>query len=121
MYSFLFQAQTFALADGEGQVRRRQDLGTGGVEDMIQLTDLHEAALLWNLKLRYDRNLIYTYAGSILVAVNPYRMFDGSYGIESAQRYKGRMIGELPPHLFALGAAAYAALPSPQVQCRLHT
>ncbi|KAJ8956705.1 hypothetical protein NQ318_014060 [Aromia moschata] len=107
--------QTFALADGEGQVRLRQDLGPGGVEDMIQLTDLNEAALLWNLKLRYDRNLIYTYAGSILVAVNPYRMFDGSYGIESAQRYKGRMIGELPPHLFALGAAAYSALPSPQV------
>ncbi|KAJ3645965.1 hypothetical protein Zmor_023581 [Zophobas morio] len=107
--------QTFALTDGEGSVRRRQDLGTAGVEDMIQLTDLHEAALLWNLKLRYDRNLIYTYAGSILVAVNPYRMFDSSYGIEAAQRYRGKMIGALPPHLFALGAAAYSALPAPQV------
>ncbi|RZB41182.1 unconventional myosin-XV [Asbolus verrucosus] len=107
--------QTFALTDGEGSVRRRQDLGTAGVEDMIQLSDLHEAALLWNLKLRYDRNLIYTYAGSILVAVNPYRMFDSSYGIEAAQRYRGRMIGALPPHLFALGASAYSALPAPQV------
>ncbi|XP_030752101.1 unconventional myosin-XV isoform X2 [Sitophilus oryzae] len=109
------KAQTFALQDGEGNVRRRQDLGSGGVEDMIQLSDLHEAALLWNLKLRYDRNLIYTYAGSILVAVNPYRMFDGCYGIESAQKYKGKMIGALPPHLFASAAAAYAALPFPQV------
>ncbi|XP_025836405.1 unconventional myosin-XV [Agrilus planipennis] len=109
------KSQTFALTGGEGSVRRRQDLGTSGVEDMTQLTDLHEAALLWNLKLRYDRNLIYTYAGSILVAVNPYRMFDSSYGIEQAQKYKGKLIGALPPHLFALGAAAYAGLPAPQV------
>lgn len=111
-----FQPQTFALADGEGQVRRRQDLGSNGVEDMIQLTDLHEAALLWNLKLRYDRNLIYSYAGSILVAINPYKTLDGNYGVEIAQKYRGRMIGDLPPHLFALGAAAYSALPSPQVR-----
>lgn len=96
-------------------MRLRQDLGSSGVEDMTQLTDLHEAALLWNMKLRYDHDLIYTYAGSILVAINPYRMFNGSYGLEAAQRYKGRLIGELPPHLFALGAAAYSALPTPQV------
>ena len=37
------------------QVRIRQDLGKTGVEDMIQLTDLNEASLLWNLRLRYDR------------------------------------------------------------------
>ena len=32
------------------QVRTRQDLGKTGVEDMIKLTDLNEASLLWNLR-----------------------------------------------------------------------
>lgn len=112
---FILQPQTFTLQSGEGSVRTRQDLGASGVEDMTQLADLHEAALLWNLKLRYENNLIYTYAGSILVAVNPYKMFDDAYGLEVAQKYKGKLLGALPPHLFALGASAYAHLPAPQV------
>uniref|UniRef100_W4VR33 Putative myosin class ii heavy chain n=1 Tax=Corethrella appendiculata TaxID=1370023 RepID=W4VR33_9DIPT len=82
---------------------------------MTQLNDLHEASLLWNLKLRYDAGLIYTYAGSILIAVNPYKMFPDAYGIEMAKKYAGKPLGQLPPHLFAIGAAAHAALPSPQV------
>lgn len=103
------------MAPGEGSLRPRQDLGSSGVEDMTQLEDLHEASLLWNLRLRYDRGLIYTFAGSILIAVNPYKMFPDSYGLEIAKQYAGKPLGTLPPHLFAIGAAAHAALPSPQV------
>lgn len=112
---FIFQPQTFTLSLGEGQLQARQDLGSNGVDDMTQLNDLHEASLLWNLRLRYDRGLIYTFAGSILIAVNPYKMFPDSYGLEVAKQYAGRPLGMLPPHLFAIGAAAHAALPSPQV------
>ncbi|XP_037727634.1 unconventional myosin-XV isoform X1 [Drosophila subpulchrella] len=107
--------QTFALQPGEGSLRARQDLGSSGVEDMTLLDDLHEASLLWNLRLRYDKGLIYTFAGSILIAVNPYKMFPDAYGLEVAKQYAGRPLGSLPPHLFAIGAAAHAALPSPQV------
>uniref|UniRef100_A0A1B0CWP9 Myosin motor domain-containing protein n=1 Tax=Lutzomyia longipalpis TaxID=7200 RepID=A0A1B0CWP9_LUTLO len=107
--------QTFTLSLGEGNLQARQDLGSTGVDDMTQLSDLHEASLLWNLRLRYDRGLIYTFAGSILIAVNPYKMFPDSYGLEVAKQYAGRPLGSLPPHLFAIGAAAHAALPSPQV------
>ncbi|XP_059608839.1 unconventional myosin-XV [Phlebotomus argentipes] len=107
--------QTFTLSLGEGNLQARQDLGGSGVDDMTQLDDLHEASLLWNLRLRYDHGLIYTFAGSILIAVNPYKMFPDSYGLEVAKKYAGRPLGTLPPHLFAIGAAAHAALPSPQV------
>ena len=69
---------------------------------MIQLSDLNEASLLWNLRLRYDSNLIYTYVGSILVAVNPYRMFD-IYGLDTVAQYENQVLGTLPPHLFAIG------------------
>lgn len=102
------------MGPGEGNLQRRQDLGSNGVEDMTQLEDLHEASLLWNLRIRYDAGRIYTFAGSILIAVNPYKMIPDSYGIQMAKKYAGKPLGTMPPHLFAIGAAAHAALPTPQ-------
>ncbi|XP_014398290.1 PREDICTED: unconventional myosin-XV [Myotis brandtii] len=88
-----------------------------GVEDMTQLEDLQETTVLSNLKTRFERNLIYTYIGSILVSVNPYRMF-GIYGLEQVHQYSGRALGENPPHLFAIANLAFAKmLDAKQNQC----
>ncbi|XP_062474993.1 unconventional myosin-XV [Pezoporus occidentalis] len=78
-----------------------------GLEDMTQLEDLQEAAVLSNIRTRFERQLIYTYIGSILVSVNPYRLYD-IYGTEQVLQYEGRALGENPPHLFAIANVAYS-------------
>ncbi|KAF2352831.1 Myosin head motor domain [Trinorchestia longiramus] len=81
-----------------------------GHSEVVRCTgDLNEASLLWNLKIRYDREQIYTYTGSILVSVNPYKMFD-IYGLDAVKRYEGQILGTLPPHIFAVASACYARL-----------
>nr|XP_033770854.1 unconventional myosin-XV [Geotrypetes seraphini] len=80
-----------------------------GVEDMTQLEDLQEEAILNNLKIRFDREIIYTYIGSILVSVNPYTMHN-IYGTEFVVKYEGRALGENPPHLFAIANVAYSKM-----------
>uniref|UniRef100_A0A3B3TDM0 Myosin XVA n=1 Tax=Paramormyrops kingsleyae TaxID=1676925 RepID=A0A3B3TDM0_9TELE len=86
-----------------------------GVEDMTQL-ELNEGSVLVNLKTRFDRDLIYTYIGSILVSVNPYKMLN-IYGTDMVLQYNGQAIGE-NPHLFAIANFSYTKMmDAKQNQC----
>ncbi|KAK4341617.1 hypothetical protein RND71_040118 [Anisodus tanguticus] len=83
------------------------DAPSCGVDDMTKLSYLHEPGVLQNLRSRYDMNEIYTYTGSILIAVNPFKRLPHLYAKSVMEQYKGIALGELPPHPFAIADAAY--------------
>ncbi|KAG8442508.1 hypothetical protein GDO86_011342 [Hymenochirus boettgeri] len=81
-----------------------------GVEDMAALSDLHEGSIMYNLCLRYQQNKIYTYIGSILASVNPYKMIAGLYDQNNMELYSRHHLGEIPPHIFAVANECYRCL-----------
>ncbi|XP_072139827.1 unconventional myosin-X [Mobula birostris] len=81
-----------------------------GVEDMASLADLHEGAIMHNLHIRYKRDSIYTFVGSILVSVNPYKPIPGLYDKITMEQYSKHQLGEIAPHIFAVANECYHCL-----------
>ncbi|KAM9265441.1 unconventional myosin-Vb-like [Morus bassanus] len=78
-----------------------------GADDLVALSYLHEPAVLHSLRRRFlEANVIYTYCGIILVAINPYKSLP-IYEEEVIYAYSGREIGDMDPHIFALAEEAY--------------
>ena len=44
------------------------------IDNLINLNDLSENAILHNLRIRFKENTIYTYVSSILISVNPFKL-----------------------------------------------
>jgi len=78
-------------------------------EDMSNLTYLNDASVLYNLKVRYQAKLIYTYSGLFCIAVNPYKRYP-IYTNRVVKIYQGKRRNEVPPHLFAISDGAYMAM-----------
>ncbi|KAK1806296.1 hypothetical protein P4O66_000171 [Electrophorus voltai] len=95
------------LRDLEGALTARDKVG---VQDLV-LLDAHksEGAVLDNLKTRFSVDLIYTYIGTLLISVNPYKELD-IYSKKHMDLYMGVNFYELPPHIYALADNAYQTM-----------
>ncbi|XP_075895819.1 unconventional myosin-Ib isoform X4 [Nelusetta ayraudi] len=80
-----------------------------GVGDMVLLEPLSEDSFLENLKNRFDHNEIYTYIGSVVISMNPYRSLP-IYTPDKVEEYRNRNFYELSPHIYALADEAYRSL-----------
>ncbi|XP_061658046.1 unconventional myosin-Ih [Syngnathoides biaculeatus] len=83
-----------------------------GIQDFVLLDPYtSETAFLDNLRKRFHENLIYTYVGTLLVSVNPYKELD-VYGKKQMDTYMGVNFFELPPHIYALADNVFRAMMS---------
>eukprot|EP01134_Creolimax_fragrantissima_P007676 CFRG7676T1 len=93
----------------ENCVRMSND-SVKGVEDMATLTDMHLEAILRNCSIRMKEKKIYTFVGSIVIAINPYMEIEGLYSDEVRTMYANARLGDLPPHVYAVSREAYCRL-----------
>ncbi|XP_026856772.2 unconventional myosin-IXAb isoform X2 [Electrophorus electricus] len=85
--------------------------------DLCALAELSERTLLENLRGRFRQEKIYTYAGGILIVVNPFK-FLPIYNPKYVKMYDNHQLGKLEPHIYAVADVAYhAMLQRRQNQC----
>lgn len=80
-----------------------------GSWDSVLLENLSEESFINNLHQRYKRDLIYTYIGTFLVAMNPYKPLQ-IYNPDQVRKYATKSLFQLPPHIFALANSAHQFL-----------
>ncbi|KAL8510367.1 hypothetical protein ACS0TY_017250 [Phlomoides rotata] len=101
------------LSDGIVETVPTQDLLPAnpqildGVDDLVQLNYLNEPSVLHNLRSRYFQDKIYTKAGPVLVAVNPFKDVQ-LYGNDLVSAYRHKLLDS--PHVYAVADAAYNAM-----------
>jgi myosin-5 len=77
------------------------------IENLVDLDELSEGAILHHVRRRFNNRLIYTHVGAILVAVNPFERLD-IYG-EADMKRAANVVNSFP-HVFITASVAYQQL-----------
>lgn len=111
------------LKDYQGNMLPMQnvDVNGNGVEypDMVKFPFLHEAAILYNLKLRHMNSKPYTRTGDIIVAMNPFQWFTELYTEQKRVYYSDKLVWEkndadirsrIEPHVYETSSMSFKDL-----------
>ena len=78
------------------------------VDDVLRLDELSESSLLCTLRTRFQRRQCFTWAGSILVFLNPWAWVPEAYDAEAEALHRSRRVG---------AGGSMPARPLPPLQC----
>uniref|UniRef100_A0A7S3NJJ8 Myosin motor domain-containing protein n=1 Tax=Aureoumbra lagunensis TaxID=44058 RepID=A0A7S3NJJ8_9STRA len=93
---------------GRAAILVEKGLNMAKVNDLATLDALTEGVMLECLRARYEKDVIYTSIGGVLLATNPFREIDGLYG---EHEMEGALGGNLSgQHPFAVAEAAARGL-----------
>ncbi|MED6174092.1 hypothetical protein PIB30_065619 [Stylosanthes scabra] len=73
----------------------------------MKLGYLNEPSVLHNIKLRYSQDMIYTKAGRVLIAVNPFKDLQ-IFGNDHVSAYRQKLTNS--PHVFAVADEAFTEM-----------
>jgi len=77
------------------------------VDNLVSLEEFNAGAILHQLRKRYNQDAIYTWIGSILVSINPFKALP-IYTSTVLQEFMALQdLTKASPHVYALAAAAY--------------
>lgn len=75
-----------------------------GTDDLTQLSYLNEPSVFHNLQYRYSQDKIYSKAGPVLIAINPFKDVQ-IFGNEFKTAYRQKLLDS--PHVYSIVNAAY--------------
>jgi len=84
--------------------------GLSVLDDLTQLTHLHEPAVLSSLQNRFDIDKIYTFTGPILIALNPFKNIPNLYDAHILKSFITNQTSGGKPHVFNTSNVAYRGI-----------
>eukprot|EP01059_Diplonema_ambulator_P004987 TRINITY_DN14739_c0_g1_i1.p1 TRINITY_DN14739_c0_g1~~TRINITY_DN14739_c0_g1_i1.p1 ORF type:complete len:1191 (+),score=248.14 TRINITY_DN14739_c0_g1_i1:46-3618(+) len=107
-----FPGQTFNVETSLLLYKASDDLFNEEPDDLLLLTELHEATLLNCLKRRFLRDVVYTNIGTLVVALNPFKKIPCYQPENTIKDYlaEGPVVQNQLPHVWSIAHQTYYEL-----------